>query len=80
MTTQALDAETYLERLLMRFGQPVAVRYRTGIVAKVLGISREAVRQRIHRGRIAAVRDGAHHYVSYRELVRLVVQESDFLR
>ena len=81
MTAATQDTETYLERLLTRFGQPTRGRYKTGTVANVLGWSREWVRQRTelpadHPLHIRSVRERSHRVVPHEELVRLIRDES----
>jgi len=81
MTAALQDTEAYLERLLTRFGQPTRGRYKTGTVAKVLGYSREWIRQRAnlpedHPHHIVTVREGRYRVVPHEELIRLIRAES----
>jgi len=82
MTNATLDTEAYLERLLTRFGQPTRGRYKTGTVAKVLGYSREWIRQRAnlpedHPQHIATYREGRDRFIPHEELIRLIRAESE---
>ncbi|MDH5528180.1 MAG: hypothetical protein OEY97_12830 [Nitrospirota bacterium] len=73
--------EIYLKRLLTRFGQAPRGRYKTGTVAKVLGYSREWIRQRTnlpedHPQHIVTYREGRDRFITHEELIRLISAES----
>jgi len=81
MQTVEMEGEAYLERRLSRLGILARGRYKTGTVARVLGYSREWVRQRAelplnHPHHIATVREGRYRSVSHDELLRLIAMET----
>lgn len=80
LTNPKKGMEAYLDRRLSRLGFLPRGRYRTGVVAQVLGYSREWVRQRTelpghHPFRIATVREGRYRLVPHDELLRLISAE-----
>ena len=66
-----------LREALEMIGRPLAYRYPTGVVAKVLGVSRSAVFKRIKLppdspSRIQAARMVGRYYVPHTEVLRLL--------
>lgn len=72
---RTIQAEAHVKQRLERLGNCPRHDYRTGMVADVLGVTGQTVRNRIKARAIPATQSGPHWYITHEALVEVVVLE-----